>query len=274
MLDTRGLTEYQRRLIRALVASLQVEVRFFVNPESDLVTSEFERAFRSKLVFYHTLMDAPYNKKAFEYGFRDALREAGRHADLMVSNTVSGLDLIADGERFSLKTEASKGIRKNSIVISKLMEARWIRDCMRSTDILVSKIQQNLVPHFHAYDRMMVLRIFSRLAEVPAVLSADANQDNLAIMQQVQRVFQYDLVEIPVDVLRAIENLGPEDFAPISALNATKAKVTYGGADAFTLRIDGSDEKITLAGINTSLCLLHGQWFIPVDLLQSFLFHS
>jgi hypothetical protein len=43
----------------------------------------------------------------------------------------------------------------------------------------------------------------------------------------------------------------------------TSAKVTIGNKPAFTLRLDGSDGKITFAGLQIAFCVRHASWIIP-----------
>ena len=71
---------------------------------------------------------------------------------------------------------------------------------------------------------------------------------------------RYDLREIPKAVLAGVADLVAEDFGKLTKANGTSAKVNYDGQVAFTLRLDGSVEKVTISGLNVTLCPLHAWW--------------
>ncbi len=114
------------------------------------------------------------------------IRATGKHAVLSVSDTERGYDVLAAGQRFSLKTEGAKDIKPDQIIISKLMECAWLRHCERSTEILLAKIHEYVLPHFQEYDRVLTLRIF-RLPQECAI--------------------NYVLIEIPKSLLTAMGTL-------------------------------------------------------------------
>src|SRR5690606_21528118 len=99
-----------------------------------------------------------------------------------------GADLEVDGRYYSLKTEAAKGLNPKSITISKLMEARWIRDLGGPEDA-PGQVRQRILSHLQEYERIFMLRSYGDETRV-----------------------RYDLREIPKDVLSAVENLDARDF--------------------------------------------------------------
>lgn len=238
-----SLTPYQRLLLKRLEKSFLLPVTKWINPESDLVTPNFESTFRTRLLYHHTVTDEVLIKKSFEYAFRDALRVDGIPAEINIDSTARGFDVIGNGIRYSLKTEAHKTISTRSIHISKLMECAWLRHVGDDRDLLIQRINEYVLPHFENYDRIFTLRIF--------------REDGL-------QTITYMLVEIPKELFLQIRNLKAEDFSPINPLHNTSAKVTYKGQQAFTLRFDGSDEKVTLSAIRVNLCVTHARWVIPV----------
>ena len=71
---------------------------------------------------------------------------------------------------------------------------------------------------------------------------------------------RYDLREIPKAVLAGVADLVAEDFGKLTGANGTSARVKYDGRVAFTLRLDGSVEKVTVSGLDVDLCPLHAWW--------------
>ncbi len=242
-----NLTPYQRQLIEQLKSAFQKQVEKNIELDSDIVTLAFENAFRTRLLFHHVWNDEPMTKKSFEYAFRDALRADGKSAELNSSNTARGYALICEGTKYSLKTEAHSAISERTIHISTLMEARWIRDCHKSREYLLNMIHVHVLGHFANYDRIVTLRVFRKTSD-----------KGLASVN-------YQMVEIPKSVVLHIGNLTATDFAEIGELNQTSARVYINGTLAFTLSIDGSDEKITIRSLDMRFCKLHAKWTIPIE---------
>ena len=71
---------------------------------------------------------------------------------------------------------------------------------------------------------------------------------------------EYNLVEIPLTVLRQVKALRAGDFSERTKNGGSSAKVTVNGRPAFTLRLDGSVEKITVSGLRVDVCRRHGTW--------------
>ena len=147
-----------------------------------------------------------------------------------------GADLEVDGQYFSLKTEAAKSLNSKSITISKLMEARWIRDLTGPEDAPV-QVRERILSHLQEYERIFILRSYGDETRV-----------------------RYDLREIPKDVLAAVANLGAKDFGKITNAGGTSANVNLNGRKAFRLVLDGSVEKITISGLDVDICPLHAWW--------------
>ena len=237
------LTPYQQLLINRLERSFRLSVNKWVNSVTDIVTPEFENTFRTRLLYHHTVTDEVLNKKSFEYAFRDASRMDGKKSELNTSSTASSFDVKTEDVRFSLKTQAEEGISRTRIHISKLRECAWLRYVDGSFEKLIGEIHKYVLPLFDGYERVLCLRIF--------------RGEGL-------RTIQYDLVEIPKEMFLAIGDLKPNDFSPFLKTHGTSAIVHFKGQPAFTLRFDGSDEKITISGLRVDLCVIHAYWEIPV----------
>jgi len=219
-----------------LAVALGRDVAVSVDPDSDLMTPEFVEDFSARLIAYHALHEQKLTKKTFEFVFQGACRAAGQNAKITSSPVNPGADITVDGVPFSLKTEGARSMSRAKISISKLMEARWIRECRSSQDFAQETVA-HVVEHLQSYRRMLVLRAFSVAAG-----------------------FEYHLVEIPLDVLMQVQHLTAADFSPRTDNGGSSAHVHVGDAIAFTLRLDGSVEKVTVSGLQIEFCMKHGVW--------------
>jgi Type II site-specific deoxyribonuclease len=236
----RDLNPVQIMLLLEMARAMITEINQYINQSSDLLTSEFATNFSNRLVIHHATHAEKFGKKAFEYAFASASMSAGRTTTIVSSQTNPGTDVLVDGVAFSLKTEASAGLKVDKITISKLMEARWIRDCKTSADF-ASEVGTRIVGHLQQYQRILILRAY------------DVSQSEV----------RYDLVEIPRNLLLQISKLNADDFTDQTLSGGSRANVYVGGRKAFVLRLDGSVEKVTISGLATDMCLDHGSWIIP-----------
>lgn len=235
------LTATRLLLLNRMALALRAMFDSSSNPNSDLATPIFCEYFASRLLIHHAVVEEKLNKKSFEYIFRDALRHDGRTARITASDVHSGADLIVDGTRISLKTEASKSIRSRKITISKFMEARWIRN--RDAYGLAHLASDRLRKHLADYDRIVMLRAFY----------LTTNQ------------VKYDLVEIPHNLLALATQLEPDDITLSQGRSGGgSALVRQNGREAFTLKFDGSVEKVTITNLLVDLCTFHGTWNVPL----------
>jgi Type II site-specific deoxyribonuclease len=226
-------------LLNRMAASLQMAFDSQLNPNSDIATPLFSEYFASRLLIHHAVVEEKLNKKSFEYIFRDALRHDGKTAVITASDVSPGADIVVDGTRISLKTEASKDIRDRKITISKLMEARWIRD--QDASELAQHAGDRLREHLAGYDRIVMLRAF----------------------KLTQGQVNYHLVEIPHDLLALAVGLQPGDIKLNPGRNGGGSVVLRDqGLDVFTLRLDGSVEKVTVTNLLVDRCISHGVWNI------------
>jgi hypothetical protein len=235
------LTATRLMLLNRMASALQIRIDGFVNPSSDLATPLFAEYFASRLLIHHAVVEERLNKKSFEYIFRDALRNDGKNAYITASDVHPGADLIVDETRISLKTEASKNIREAKITISKFMEARWIRD--QDTVGLARLASDRLREHLAGYDRIVMLRAFN----MP------------------MNVVRYELIEIPHSLLSLALFLQPNDITLTSGRSGGGSTTIWqNNREAFTLRFDGSVEKLTITNLLVDLCTSHVTWNIPL----------
>jgi hypothetical protein len=231
------------RVIEMYVDYLNLKWKEEVSSDSDIVTAAFSKNFRTRLQLHHAANEEVFNKKSFEFAFKNASIAADRTAVIETSAVNPGHDVTVDGVRFSLKTEADKKIRPKSIKISKLMEARWIRECVTGEDF--RRGVKRILEHLSHYERVLILRAFRFDPPTSEV--------------------RYDLLEIPLGVLRRIESIGPADFKPRSAKSGgSSALVKDPSGRLFALRLDGSVEKVTISGLGVESCLMHASWTISI----------
>lgn len=239
----KDLTSTQVDIVKEISDALRQKVESKVDKTSDICTSRFEESFQNRLVLYHALNEQPLTKKTFEYTFARSMKACGKHATVIDDPTNPGKDVVVDGVNFSLKTEAARNIRRSAITISKLMEARWIRNCRSGQDFL-DHVHSRIVPHLQQYDRILTLRAF----------------------KQGDTLVHYYLVEIPKDLLLACSQLTADAFRARTPNGSTSADVLKSSTRLFRLSLDGSVEKVTVRNLNVSLCKTHGEWKVPLRL--------
>jgi Type II site-specific deoxyribonuclease len=237
------LTTTRLMLLNRMASALQMTFDSWSDPNSDLATALFSEYFTSRLLIHHAVVEEKLNKKSFEYIFRDALRHDGKTAHITASNIHPGADLVVNGTRISLKTEASKDIREMKITISKFMEARWIRD--QDAFGLAELASEKIREHLAGYDRVIMLRAFS----------------------SVKNKVKYNLIEIPHDLLILASSLEPDGISLNSGRSGGGSTIVrQKDQEAFTLRFDGSVEKVTITNLRMDLCTIHATWNIPLSI--------
>jgi type II restriction enzyme len=209
--------------------------------KSDIVTKNFDGRFVASLIVHHAINQHRLDKKPFEYAFRDALRADSRKAELDPSETHPGADITIDGIPASLKTEGSKNIKPGKIVISKMMESAWMKS-YKTLDEFHAGIARHIVTHLQKYDRMFMLRAFP-----------------------LKSGQHYILVEIPMVILRAVSEVKSTTLTALTKAKGTSVPVLWKGRHAWTLKFDGSDDKITLTDLSIELCKIHAEWKVTWD---------
>lgn len=236
-----NLKPTQIALLLEMARAMTVEIEEYVNENSDIISSDFATNFSNRLLIHHATHTEKFGKKAFEYAFVNASIATGKSAQIISSSTNPGTDVVVDGINFSLKTEASARINRKKITISKLMEARWIRECNTREDF-ANGVVNRVVRHLQQYQRILILRAYN----------VSRNQ------------VKYELIEIPHNLLLEIRNLTSNDFTDKTASGSCRSSVYISENKAFTLSLDGSVEKVTILGLDTDLCFYHASWIIPI----------
>ncbi|MCK9588273.1 MAG: hypothetical protein M0Q93_02790 [Terrimicrobiaceae bacterium] len=166
------LTNYRLQLVDKIVWIFQQPKEFVCNPTSTLIPQEVLEDFGDVLRMHHSFSREPFSKDKFEYALERVLLESAIPAQMAPRGT-RGFDIEIAGEKYSLKTEAAKTIRENTIHISKFMElggGTWGSD---PKDLI--GLRQQFLANLNGLNRILILRA----------------------LKNGNPVFKYELVEIP-----------------------------------------------------------------------------
>jgi Type II site-specific deoxyribonuclease len=139
-------------------------------------------------------------------------------------------DLQVDSTRISLKTETGLGTKRELIAITKLCTTErepWDADTLK----------RRVVEHLSRYHTILMLR---------------------AIWEP--ETMRYQLVEIPVEMLRLIEGCKPAPVGRRKGRQSLGAPVYREGNVAFRVHFDGSDGKCQVRGLRVADCTLLLEW--------------
>jgi len=231
MLDfTVSVTTAEERRLKEFISALRTNCKAEMNPKSPFNSDSFESEFRSKLLTHHCFMGSPLFQESFDSAFIAACSHAG-HKVQEAPEGQRFWDVMIDGRRISLKSSKAKNLSESTLHISKLTEAAWIQDCR------TAKKRQ-------AHTR----RLFKEYCdEVDAIIQ----------LRYFQALHRYELVEVPVKLFSRVHDVAIKHFnADGPTINIPIGKIP----PDFTLKLDRSDAKITIAKINKQLCLAHGIW--------------
>lgn len=240
----RCLSEPQLASVERIIARFRAEyTAIWRLPSSDIVTDVVLRDLGDALRVHHCFSAAPLMKERFEYAFVETMRMSGRTAELAESRTNRGHDVTSDGVRFSLKTQADKGIREKEIHISKFMELG--KGDWTSRTGALDGLRAQFIRHLDGYDRILTLRCLP--SGRPFLL-------------------RYELVEVPKDLLLAATT------GKLRVCRSSKQTPKPGYCDvyrcidgaqrlAFQLYFDGGTErKLQIKHLLKQLCTVHASW--------------
>jgi type II restriction enzyme len=238
------LTPSQIDWVAAVIQQFDLPYEFHREEDSDFVTPAVLDTLGDALRIHHALSRQALSKDRFEFALERSLNCAGIQAQLVDNRTNRGHDLTINGIPVSLKTQADRGIRINSLHISKFMElgkGAW------ELPLLLNMF----LDHMHSYERIFQFRCL-----LPGPTS-----------------YLYELVEIPKKLL--------QEGANAQLVIQTKSRQTpqpgYGyvydaeGKLKFALYFDGGTErKLQIKAIRKELCTVHATWgFESTPLEQS-----
>lgn len=229
------VSEAEHRRLTEFLSSLRTpcEVRF--SGESDFGKGGFADEFTSRLLAHHCFIGAPLFQDSFESAFVDGCRAAGRSVEV-APHGARFWDVAVDGRRISLKSTKAKNLNPRFLHVSKLTEAAWIQDC-RTAAARCDKTKQLFREYSEEVDSIIQLRYFAK--------------EN-----------RYDLVEVPTTMLAQVADVPRSEFTS----EGPTIRIPVGSkAPDFTLKLDRSDAKITLARIDVSKCLVHAEWQLSTN---------
>ncbi len=235
-----------RQLLRvgSLVDALVEGTDYWIDVNSDFVSDSFAEEFGDQLRLHHNASLIPLTKDKFEYALVDALKDSG-HTARKLPNGNPGEDVIVDDSPWSLKTQADRSIKAETIHISKFMELG--KGAWENEDD-VAALRDRMFAHMTHYERIFTLRC----------LSAKAVADVM--------VFDYELVEIPKSLLQAADGQ-PIEMKVNSRQNPKPAScyVYDERGLAFELYFDGGTErKLQIRSLAKRNCQVHATWTIKV----------
>ena len=199
-------------------------------PSPPFLSKRFEKEFRATLLIHHYFLRAPLARTSFDAAFVRAAR-AGGHEIREAPEGQRFWDVEMDGLRISLKSTAAKNPRVGTLHISKLCEAAWIQDA-RSASHREEKTKQLFAEYTATVHAIIQLRLFKKKA-------------------------LYEMVRIPTSVLAQVADVPRVKFAP----EGPSIGIPIGqDPPDFTLKLDRSDAKVTLANIDKSVCTVEGTW--------------
>lgn len=231
------LSNYRLQLVDRVVQVFALPRDYWRNPISDVVSERMLGDFGDVLRLHHCFSREPFSKDKFEYALENVLQEEGINASL-AQRGQRGYDISIGAENFSLKTEAAKAIRTETIHISKFMElggGQWGDD---PNDLLGLRAQFFVA--LSSVQRIFILRALRKGAPE----------------------YFYELVEIPKTLLEKSSNGRFEMM--VGSTQFPKPGYCYveeNGALLFSLYFDGGGErKLQIKGLRKELCVVHASW--------------
>lgn len=224
------VTKAEERRLREFIKALRTDCKVSVHLDSTLVTADFEEEFRSKLLTHHCFIGSPLFQESFDSAFVSACRQA-RHDFRPAPSGQRFWDVLVNGRRISLKSTKAKNLSPKRLHVSKLTEAAWIQDCRTA-----ARRREQTFGLFQDYCR-----------QVDAIIQ----------LRYFQSIRQYELVEIDASMFLQVLEVPKNRFrADGPTINIPVGK----DPPDFTLKLDRSDAKVTLANINKDMCQVHGTW--------------
>lgn len=212
-------------------------------------TKSIAETFGDYLKIHHCISDSPFEKDKFEYTMEQSFLQNGIYSKC-ASKGNPGEDIAIGKERFSLKTQADKKIKKDEIHVSKYMElgkGKW------EVEEDLYGLRDRFIEHLTHYERILTLRCLSRGPK-----------------------WHYELVEIPKNLLLLSKN----GYFKIEMRHASKQTPKPGYCYVYEndknnnllyqLYFDGGTErKLQIRKLKKSLCIVLAEWSFTINNKQS-----
>jgi type II restriction enzyme len=218
--------------------------------ESDLISNEsILEDFGDALRIHHCFTDEPFTKDKFEYVLVNVCKYYGLQSEKLQNNN-PGEDVAINGQRYSLKTQADKNLRTNSINIHKFMELG--KGDWTNKEEQLKGLTNQFLHHLGNYEKIIVLR-------------------NIGTPTPGNPYWKYELVEIPKSLLLQVKNgvyKMMSDSIQIPKPGYCRIYDEVSGELKFELYFDGGTErKLKINKINKQNCIVHATWeFIVKEL--------
>lgn len=223
------LSDTEQRNVDELLAALRGPCHEWFD-DTKGYSQTFADELRSSLLVHHYYLRAALGTNLFEAAFIKAARNSG-HELVVAPDGCRFWDVEVDGRKVSLKSSAAASMAANRLHISKLCEAAWIQD-MRGAAQREDETKNLFREYTGLVDSIVQLRYF-------------------------RKKFTYELVRIPSAILEQVQDVPRAHFAP----DGPRIGIPVGKSPPdFTLNLDRSDAKVTLANINKDVCDVIGVW--------------
>jgi hypothetical protein len=231
-----ALTDGQMYWLESVIKVLESPHDFIILRD-DFFNKAALEDFGDALRIHHGFSAEPFSKDKFEFVLEKILNMSGHSASLAPRGN-RGYDIVIDGVKVSLKTQADKGIREDRIWISKFMElgkGYWgddPKDLLRLRDLFLA--------HLNGYERIVVLRALEKGPQ-----------------------WRYELVEIPKGILAAAVNGEMEmktDSKQFPKPGYCRVRTTK-KQDMYQLYFDaGGERKLQIKNLSKAYCVVHATW--------------
>lgn len=232
-------------LIERAIEGFTRPIKTTIAPDSAPFDQCFVDAFSDALQTHHAMSNQPFTKDKFEYALIGAFEACKIPAEDSGSKTRQGYDVLVDGVKWSLKTQADRNIKPDRIWISKYMEmgrGQWI-----TVDDLPG-LRDRFLHHMEDYERIFTLRHWEQNVNGPHHF--------------------YELVEIPKALLQESKN-GKFKMMDDSRQNPKPGYCTVDdgmGGCKFELYFDGgSEKKLQLKNLLKKYCKVIATWLFPLS---------
>ncbi|MCY4623923.1 MAG: hypothetical protein OXC99_02835 [Chloroflexi bacterium] len=237
-----GLSETAVRFVSRMVDSLSSPPSLITKGPATWISStpDWIEYFGLALSVHHgTTVDA-LGLTGFETAFANACESVAWSVEAVESSTHRFSDLtVTNSEgisrKLSLKSTAAQRISEEFVLISKLTEAAWIQD-VRSARQRRERTLELFKEFRNAVDAIVMLRAFRQPGKTPD---------------------RYQLLEIPSEIFRSLEDSSLSDFDS----DGPRINCSFAGQErAARVSLDRSDAKVTVSGIRVDVCSIHAEW--------------
>lgn len=236
------LTNGQLFWLDRVIAVFDVDHRYELF-DSDIIDQDILSSFGDAMRIHHSFSVEPFSKDKFEYVLEQTLNIDSTKATL-ASKGNRGHDITINEVRFSLKTQADKGIKEHMIWISKFMELGKGQWGDNPTDL--EGLLHYFLEHMKNYERILTLRTLKKSPR-----------------------WRYELVEIPKELL--LEACNGKLEMMMNSVQMPKPGYCYVadtlGNTKYQLYFDGGGErKLQVKNLLKKYCTVHASWefTIPV----------